>query len=170
MYKTKPPSQCGPEIKYIFQGGIFGKESLLAMPSRSLGVSIVWRSLSWAYLTCGHVSFYIVLVWDARDVSYICGGIWAMPISFIIGAIMWMTATNLWVPGSRRCSYHPYRVSRASKTLSQPRTRVPLMVNCLTVPYAILSIFCHRSDIKNWFRTQHQTKISDHKIPSVSYL
>jgi hypothetical protein len=33
MSKTIPPSQGGPEIKYLLQGGVSEKGSLLAKPS-----------------------------------------------------------------------------------------------------------------------------------------
>jgi hypothetical protein len=49
-------SQGGPEIKYLLQGGMFGKGSLLAKPSGSLVTSLAWRTLFWAYMTTGHVS------------------------------------------------------------------------------------------------------------------
>jgi hypothetical protein len=44
-FKTYSTSQCGPEIKYLLQGGMSGKGSLLAIPSGPLGTSSVWRSL-----------------------------------------------------------------------------------------------------------------------------
>jgi hypothetical protein len=34
---------AGPEIKYLLQGGVPGKESLVAKPSRPLCTSLVWR-------------------------------------------------------------------------------------------------------------------------------
>ena len=51
------PSQGGHEIKYLLQGEMSGKGSLLAKPSRPLGTSLAWRTLFWAYVTIGHVSF-----------------------------------------------------------------------------------------------------------------
>jgi hypothetical protein len=39
-YSTVATSQAGPEIKYIFQGGMSEKGSLLAKPSEPLGVSL----------------------------------------------------------------------------------------------------------------------------------
>lgn len=51
---------------------------------------------------------------------------------------LWKVATNrVLVLGSRRSSYCTFRVSRASKPLGQPRTRLSLMVHYPT--YALLS-------------------------------
>jgi hypothetical protein len=44
--KTYLPSQDGPEIKYLLQGGMSGKRILLATLSRLLGTSLACRSLS----------------------------------------------------------------------------------------------------------------------------
>ena len=55
--KPYATSQGGPKIKYTLQGGVFGKRSLLAKPSWPLGTSLAWRTLLWAYVTIGHVSF-----------------------------------------------------------------------------------------------------------------
>jgi len=55
-YCTKPTSQGKPQIKYLLQGGMSGKGSLLANPSRPLGTSLAQRTLFWAYVTIGHVS------------------------------------------------------------------------------------------------------------------
>ena len=55
-YLTVPTSQSGPEIKYLLQGGMSGKGSLLTKPSGPLVTSIVWRTLFWAYITTNHVS------------------------------------------------------------------------------------------------------------------
>lgn len=41
--KPYPTSQGGPEIKYLFQGGMSGKESLLAKPSRPLDIPLEWK-------------------------------------------------------------------------------------------------------------------------------
>ena len=43
---TVPISQGGPEVKYLLQGGMSGKESLLAKPFRPLCTLLAWRSLS----------------------------------------------------------------------------------------------------------------------------
>ena len=43
--KPYPTSQGGPEVKYLLQGGMSGKGSLLAKPSRPLGTSLKWRSV-----------------------------------------------------------------------------------------------------------------------------
>jgi hypothetical protein len=43
--KPFPTSQGGSEIKYILQGEMSGKGSLLAKPSRPLGTSLAWRTL-----------------------------------------------------------------------------------------------------------------------------
>jgi hypothetical protein len=116
------------------QRGMPGKAILLAMPSGSLGTSSEWRFLSWAYRTTGHISFPNVLVWDVRDGSSICRKAWGV-------ALMWLMATNIWglwlpdrglEPRSRRSSYHPFRVSGASKPLAQPTPMLPLMVHCPT--------------------------------------
>jgi hypothetical protein len=40
MNKTIPTSQGGPEVKYLLQGGVSGKESLLAKSYRPLGTSL----------------------------------------------------------------------------------------------------------------------------------
>ena len=53
-----PTFQCGPEIKYLFQGGVSGKEGLLAKTSGTLGTSLAWRILFWDYRTTGHISLY----------------------------------------------------------------------------------------------------------------
>ena len=45
MSKADLTSQDGLEIKYLLQGGVPGKESLLAKPSRPLGTSLKWRSV-----------------------------------------------------------------------------------------------------------------------------
>jgi hypothetical protein len=39
-----PTSQGEPEVKYLLQGEMSGKKSLLAKPSRPLGTSLKWRS------------------------------------------------------------------------------------------------------------------------------
>lgn len=44
--KPHPTFQGGPEIKYVLQGGMYGKENLLVKPSRPLSTSLEWRSLS----------------------------------------------------------------------------------------------------------------------------
>ena len=49
-------SQGGPEIKYLFQGGISGKESLLAKSSGPLGTSLARKTIL-GLLDCGHVSY-----------------------------------------------------------------------------------------------------------------
>jgi hypothetical protein len=59
--KPHPMSQDGPEIKCLLHRGMSGKGSLLAKPSRPLGTSLAWRSLSCSYMTTGHISFPIVL-------------------------------------------------------------------------------------------------------------
>jgi hypothetical protein len=134
--KPYPTSQSGPEIKYLLQGGASGKESLLAKPSRPLGTSLAWRALSWPYLSTGHISFPILLVWDVRKASSTCGRAWG------VVALMWLMATNLWgaaasdrdlVTRSRQSSYCLFRVSEASKTLAQPRAKLPLMFHCPTI-------------------------------------
>lgn len=43
--KPYPSFQGGSKIKYLLQGEMSGKESLLAMPSRSLCTSLAWRSV-----------------------------------------------------------------------------------------------------------------------------
>jgi hypothetical protein len=50
--KPYPTSQSGSEIEYLSQGGMSGKESLFAKPSRHLDTSLAWRPLSWASLLC----------------------------------------------------------------------------------------------------------------------
>lgn len=132
MCKIIPHFSGETEVKYLLQGGASGKENLLTTPSGPFGTSLAWRSLSWAYVTTGHVSFPIVLVWDVRDASSSHGRAWNIVIT-------WLMATNLWGPVatwqgpiSRHSSYHPFRVSRASKPLDQPRTRLLLTVHCPT--------------------------------------
>ena len=49
--KPYPTSQGGPEIKYLWQGGMSRKESLLAKPSGSLGTLLAQRTLFWAYVS-----------------------------------------------------------------------------------------------------------------------
>jgi hypothetical protein len=52
LYKPPPLTSQGElEIKHFLQGGMSGKGSLLAKPSRPLGTSLAWRTLSWAYVT-----------------------------------------------------------------------------------------------------------------------
>ena len=53
-----PPPQGRPEIKYLLQGGMPGKGSLLAKPSGPLGTSLAWRTLFWAYVTITHIFFF----------------------------------------------------------------------------------------------------------------
>jgi hypothetical protein len=55
--KPYPTTQSGTEIQCLLQGGVFGKESLLVKPSGPLGTSLAWRTLLWAYMTIGQVSF-----------------------------------------------------------------------------------------------------------------
>ena len=43
--KPYPTSQARPEVKYILQGGVSGKESLLAKSCLPLGTSLKWRSV-----------------------------------------------------------------------------------------------------------------------------
>ena len=51
------------EIKYLFKGGMSRKESLLANKlSRSLGASIAWRILFWAYVNV--VSSLFLFSWS----------------------------------------------------------------------------------------------------------
>jgi hypothetical protein len=46
MSKTISPFSLGrTKVKYFFQGGVSGKESLLAMFSRPLGTSLKWSSV-----------------------------------------------------------------------------------------------------------------------------
>jgi hypothetical protein len=52
--KPYPTSQGGPEVKYLLQGAVSGKESLLDKPSRLLGTSLKWRSV---LSVCDHRSF-----------------------------------------------------------------------------------------------------------------
>jgi hypothetical protein len=46
-----PPSQGGPKIKYLLQGGMSGKGSLLTKPSRPLGTSLEGELCFRAYVT-----------------------------------------------------------------------------------------------------------------------
>jgi hypothetical protein len=132
MRKAIPTSQGGPENKYLLQGGMSGEGSLLATPSRPLGTALAWRSLSWAYMYPDHVSFPIVLVWDVRDASSICGRAWGT-------ALMWLMATNLGGQGLRLCdrglilgarsrwsSYLPFRLQAFSSTEDQASSHGPL--------------------------------------------
>ena len=45
MSKNILACQGRPEIKYLLQGGVSGKESLLAKSSSPLGTSLKWRSV-----------------------------------------------------------------------------------------------------------------------------
>jgi hypothetical protein len=60
---TYHTSQNGPEIKYLLQGRMSGKGSLLVKPSGPLGTSLARRTLFWA---CGQqwvsssVTFHVV--------------------------------------------------------------------------------------------------------------
>jgi hypothetical protein len=55
-YCTIPTSQSGSEIKYVLQGGMSGKGSLLVKPSGPSGTSLAQRTLFCAYATTGHIS------------------------------------------------------------------------------------------------------------------
>jgi hypothetical protein len=55
-YCTIPISPDEPKTKYLLQGGMSGKESLLAKPPGPLGTSLERRTLLWAYMTTGHIS------------------------------------------------------------------------------------------------------------------
>ena len=66
--KATPTFQGGPEVKYLFQEGMFGNRSFLAKLCSSLETSLGWRTLL-GLLYCGHVSCPIVLVWDVRGVA-----------------------------------------------------------------------------------------------------
>jgi hypothetical protein len=44
---TVSTSPGGPEVKYLLQGGMSGKGSLLAKSSRPLGTSLAWRTQFW---------------------------------------------------------------------------------------------------------------------------
>ena len=55
--KPYSTSQSGPEFKYLLQGGMSEKGSLLAKPSQPLGYLIRTETLFWAYVTPGHISF-----------------------------------------------------------------------------------------------------------------
>ena len=46
-----PTSQGGAEIKYLLQGGMSGKAYWINPRG-----SLAWRTLSWGYVTTGHVS------------------------------------------------------------------------------------------------------------------
>lgn len=50
-YHTVPISKGKPKIKYLFQGGMSVKGSLMAKPLMPLGTSLAWRTLFWTYLT-----------------------------------------------------------------------------------------------------------------------
>lgn len=49
--------QVGLRLNTFFQEVMSGKETLLAKPSRLLGMSLAQRTLFWAYMTIGHISF-----------------------------------------------------------------------------------------------------------------
>lgn len=51
-----PTSQGRPETKYLLQGKV-REGKLIGLPSSSLGVSLLWRTLFWAHVTIGHVSY-----------------------------------------------------------------------------------------------------------------
>lgn len=134
--KPYPLSQDEPAIKYLCRKGILSEKGiLLAMLSGALSTSLALRSLSWAYVTIGYFSFPVALIWDVRHASSKCGRAWGI-------TLMWLMATNIWggsqlcdrglVFGSRRRSFPPFRPSRATKTLAQLRTRIPLIVHCPT--------------------------------------
>jgi hypothetical protein len=59
--KPYPTSQGGPEIKYLLQAEMSGKQNLLAVLIRPLGITLEYRSLSSAYLITGQVSLTVVL-------------------------------------------------------------------------------------------------------------
>jgi hypothetical protein len=48
-------SQGGAEMKYLLQGGISGKGSLLTTSSEPLGTLLAWRTLFWACVTFPYV-------------------------------------------------------------------------------------------------------------------
>lgn len=63
-------SQAASKIKYLLQGRMSGKGSLLAKPSGPLGTALAWRTPFWAYMTA--VTFPYVEVWhmfQARNLS-----------------------------------------------------------------------------------------------------
>ena len=41
---------------------MYGKRSLLAKPSGPLATLLVWRTLFWAYVTIGHISWHVFQV------------------------------------------------------------------------------------------------------------
>jgi hypothetical protein len=57
IYLTITTSEDGSEITYLLQGGRSGKGSLLAKPSGPLSTLLAWRTLFWAYVTTGQVTF-----------------------------------------------------------------------------------------------------------------
>jgi hypothetical protein len=56
LIKPYPIFEGGPEIKYLLQGGVSEKGSLLTKPSRPLGTSLAWKTLFGTYVTTGHIS------------------------------------------------------------------------------------------------------------------
>jgi hypothetical protein len=85
----------GLKIKYLLQGGMSGKGRLLAKPAGPLGTSLAWRTLSWGYVTTGHVS----LCWECGTCSR--PGIWRETGSTY--RLWWVPTQNL---GSQTCSTH----------------------------------------------------------------
>jgi hypothetical protein len=65
--KPNPISQGGPEIKYLFQGRMSGKGSLLAKPPGLLGTSFKWRS--------------VLRLHDHRSLSSASGGAWGIALT-----------------------------------------------------------------------------------------
>ena len=108
--KPCPNFQGGPDIKYLFQGGMSGKESLLGKPSRPLRISLKWRSV--LSLHKHRLCPFLPIVGS--------GGTWGI-------ALMRLMATNLWgamasdrglVLGNRQSSYCPIMVSETSSLSS----------------------------------------------------
>jgi hypothetical protein len=61
--KLYPASQGVPKVKYVLQGQMFGKGSLLATPSGPLGTSLAQRTLFRTYLTV--VTSLFLLSWSS---------------------------------------------------------------------------------------------------------
>lgn len=118
-----PLLRVWPEIKYLFQGGMCGKGSLLSVLSRLLGTSFAWWNLFWAYLIVV-TSFYTLCSSQT----------WGMPHLHVegIGALL----LHDWSPhiygGLQLRDRGP--VPGAGKALTTPSGSPGLLPFCWTLP------------------------------------
>jgi hypothetical protein len=85
--KLNLTSQGGPEIKYLLQGGMSVKESLLAKPSWPL-------SMFWAYAICGQ-NFFMWEAWQVFQLRSLAGNVESPKPHVHAHRVFWSWGHNL---------------------------------------------------------------------------